>query len=69
MRAFGGDCNKELSSVLEQLRRQRLGRAPTFAFVDPDGLEVRWETLKALAEHKGTYKYKVDCGCCSRPLV
>lgn len=33
---------------------------PTFAFLDPDGMELRWETLETLAKHKSGSKYKVE---------
>jgi three-Cys-motif partner protein len=60
IRVYGGDCNAQLPEALADLRRERVVWAPTFAFVDPDGLEVRWETLQALAEHKQGYKTKVE---------
>lgn len=50
----GGDCNTELPSALKALASVRW--APTFAFIDPDGLEFRWDTLKALADHKRGYR-------------
>jgi three-Cys-motif partner protein len=30
--------------------------APTFAFIDPDGMEFEWRTLEALAAHKRGYR-------------
>ncbi|MEZ5137352.1 MAG: three-Cys-motif partner protein TcmP [Acidimicrobiales bacterium] len=50
IKVFGGDCNTVLPRVLADLEDVRW--APTFAFVDPDGLQVRWETLELLAAHK-----------------
>lgn len=47
-----GDCNASLPRVLEQLRQLNLHRVPTFAFIDPDGMEFGWQTLRALADHK-----------------
>lgn len=47
---IGGDCNKLIPLELEKIRR--LNWAPTFAFVDPDGMEAEWRTLKALSEFK-----------------
>jgi three-Cys-motif partner protein len=30
-------------------------KAPTFAFIDPDGMEVEWRTVRLLADHKRQY--------------
>jgi three-Cys-motif partner protein len=49
-----GDCNVTIPAVLEELKPIRW--APTFAFLDPDGMEVSWETLEALADHKRGYR-------------
>jgi hypothetical protein len=52
LRVVPGDCNETIPDALAELRRDNLGWAPTFAFLDPDGMELRWETIKALAVHK-----------------
>lgn len=52
----GGDCNTVLPEVLQQLRHLNLHRVPTFAFIDPDGMEFSWLTLRALADHKRGYR-------------
>jgi three-Cys-motif partner protein len=52
VRVVPGDCNATIPAALTELRRDNLGWAPTFAFLDPDGMELRWETIKALAAHK-----------------
>jgi three-Cys-motif partner protein len=52
LRVVPGDCNATIPAALAELRRDNLGWAPTFAFLDPDGMELRWETIKALAAHK-----------------
>jgi three-Cys-motif partner protein len=52
VRVVPGDCNATIPDALAELRRDNLGWAPTFAFLDPDGMELRWETIKALAVHK-----------------
>jgi hypothetical protein len=41
-----GDCNTTLQEGLAKV--SDLQWAPIFAFLDPKGLDVRWETLKAL---------------------
>jgi len=51
---FEGDCNETIPSALASLRPLRW--APTFAFLDPDGMELRWDTLRALSEHKHGYR-------------
>src|SRR5439155_1693683 len=36
-------------------------QAPTFAFLDPDGMELEWRTVKLLADHKrGKSQYKIE---------
>lgn len=49
-----GDCNVTIPGELARLGSVRW--APTFAFLDPDGMELAWETLKALADHKRGYR-------------
>lgn len=58
IRVYGGDCNTRLRDALDELRDVRW--APTFAFVDPDGLEVDWRTLEMLAAHKHGSKHKTE---------
>jgi three-Cys-motif partner protein len=47
-----GDVHDALQSALAALAQYR--RSPTFAFIDPDGVEARWELLEALATHKAS---------------
>lgn len=54
IRVYSGDCNRQIPAALAELASVRW--APTFAFVDPDGMEVQWETLVALAKHKEGYR-------------
>lgn len=54
IRVYPGDCNAAIPKALAELRH--LNWAPTFAFVDPDGMEVAWEPLVALADHKRGYR-------------
>lgn len=42
-----GDCNASLDEGLRFVERDR--RAPTFAFIDPKGLDVAWTTLQRLS--------------------
>lgn len=58
IKVYGGDCNARLQDALRDL--QALRWAPTFAFVDPDGLEVDWRTIRLLAAHKQGSKYKTE---------
>jgi three-Cys-motif partner protein len=46
-----GDCNERMADVLAGLPV----KAPTFAFLDPDGMELRWSTIRAIADHKRAY--------------
>lgn len=54
-----GDCNVEIPRLLEQMPSD-LTWYPTFAFLDPFGIELRWDTIRALADHKRKRKYKVE---------
>jgi len=51
---YSGDCNETIGRALADLKSLRW--APTFAFLDPDGMEVAWSTLVALANHKRGYR-------------
>jgi len=46
-----GDCNLQIAGVLAGLPVQ----APTFAFLDPDGMELHWTTIRRIADHKRSY--------------
>jgi three-Cys-motif partner protein len=54
IKVVAGDSNETIRKVLEELRP--LKWAPTFAFLDPDGMELEWETIAALADHKRGYR-------------
>ena len=46
---FTGDCNVVIpQQVLPKLSR----RAPSFAFLDPSGIQLDWDTIRALAGHR-----------------
>ncbi|HKI65985.1 MAG TPA: three-Cys-motif partner protein TcmP [Solirubrobacterales bacterium] len=44
IKVYEGDCNTTIPDALAELKA--LNWAPTFAFVDPDGMEVAWDTLR-----------------------
>jgi three-Cys-motif partner protein len=54
IKVYPGDCNETIPQALQELHQLRW--APTFAFIDPDGMELAWETIVALAEHKLGYR-------------
>lgn len=54
----GGDCNVLIPEVLATLRD--ISWAPTFAFVDPNGMEAAWTTLAALADFRRGQKTKAE---------
>lgn len=58
IRVYPGDCNDTIGSALAELRP--LNWAPTFAFIDQQSTEIRWTTLRALADHKRRGKPKVE---------
>lgn len=51
-----GDANRLVGQMLEQVPR----RAPAFAFLDPEGAELEWTTVVAIADHKRRQTYKVE---------
>jgi three-Cys-motif partner protein len=54
---FVGDCNELIpAEVLPRISRQ----APSFAFLDPTGLQLHWETVVALASHRSLSQYKME---------
>lgn len=57
-RVFEGDCNDTLPSALSWLDPVRW--APTFAFLDPRGLQVAWSTVEQLANWRRDKKTKVE---------
>lgn len=57
-RVFDGDCNETLPDVLDWLEPVRW--APTFAFLDPRGLQVAWSTVERLALWRDDKKTKVE---------
>jgi three-Cys-motif partner protein len=58
LRVYPGDCNMTIHEALEELRDLRW--APAFAFIDPNGPDVRWSTLEALATFKANRRNKVE---------
>lgn len=54
-----GDCNVEIPKLLAAMPPEMTWR-PTFAFLDPFGIELRWETINALADYKRHTRYKVE---------
>lgn len=57
-RVRAGDCNETLPSELSSLRQVRW--APTFAFLDPRGLQVAWSTVRTLADWRRDKRTKVE---------
>ncbi len=54
-----GDCNEEIPRLLAEMPND-FTWYPTFAFLDPFGIELRWDTIRALADHKRERTYKVE---------
>lgn len=54
-----GDCNTEIPALLAALPAD-LAWHPTFAFLDPFGIELEWETIQALADYKRHTKFKAE---------
>jgi hypothetical protein len=47
-RVFGRDANSQIADMLTLVPRN----APAFAFLDPEGSELAWTTVDAIAGHK-----------------
>jgi len=47
---FSEDCNDKIGKALSDLTQYN--RAPTFAFIDPNGPDCHWSTLESLARFK-----------------
>jgi len=54
---FSGDCNDQaLDKILSSVSK----RAPSFAFLDPSGLQLKWATVEKLAKHRnGPWKMEL----------
>jgi three-Cys-motif partner protein len=57
-RVFQGDCNDTLPEALAWLAPHQW--APTFAFLDPRGLQVAWSTVETLARWRSDRRTKVE---------
>jgi three-Cys-motif partner protein len=55
-RVFAKDANAEIGEMLALIPRD----APAFAFLDPEGSELDWDTVRAIAEHKRKPHKKVE---------
>lgn len=56
IQVVAGDCNQTIPAELTRFGELKF---PTFAFIDPDGMEVAWTTLEQIAAYK-TYKTKIE---------
>jgi three-Cys-motif partner protein len=52
--------NKDVNIAIPELLVGMNRYAPTFAFLDPEGTELHWRTVDALARHKAPGKTKVE---------
>jgi three-Cys-motif partner protein len=55
-RVFARDANSQIADMLALVP----GGAPAFAFVDPEGSELAWATVNAIAGHKPKPQRKVE---------
>ena len=56
VQVFQEDANAEIRAMLELIPRD----APVFAFLDPEGSELLWSTVQAIAAHKPAPHTKVE---------
>jgi three-Cys-motif partner protein len=59
-RVVPGDSNETIDRVLSELREMGLDWAPTFAFLDPRNLGVKWTTIGKLADFKRRRRNKIE---------
>jgi len=52
---IAGDCNDRIGEALDQLPQT----APCFAFLDPEGAELHWDTIVRIAQHKRPNRIEV----------
>ncbi len=53
---FDGDVNASIAGMLAEVPR----RAPAFAFLDPEGADIEWATVREIARHKDSSYTKVE---------
>lgn len=53
---FNVDANTAIGRLLDHVPKN----APAFAFLDPEGSELDWRTVEAIAAHKKAARYKVE---------
>lgn len=58
-KVIAGDCNQTVHSVIAELKKLRLDKSPSFAFLDPRAFHIDWQTIETLANFKD-YKYKIE---------
>jgi three-Cys-motif partner protein len=56
VRIFDGDANRLIRAMLDEVP----GQAPAFAFLDPEGSELEWVTVRSIAEHKAQARNKIE---------
>lgn len=56
VRVVREDANVAIPTMLETLNQH----APTLAFLDPEGTELHWATVEALARHKAPGRTKIE---------
>ncbi|NIA26077.1 MAG: three-Cys-motif partner protein TcmP [Gammaproteobacteria bacterium] len=55
---YSGDCNETIHQALADLSGRNW--APAFAFIDPNGHDIRWSTPEALSAFKASRKHRVE---------
>ena len=55
---YDGDCNVTIAKALNDISTYQW--APTFSFLDPCGLQVKWETVTSLSQWKRKGKPKIE---------
>lgn len=53
---FAGDANAVIGDMLAEIPKN----APAFAFLDPEGSELDWQTVEAIAAHKAGRANKIE---------
>jgi three-Cys-motif partner protein len=55
-KVFNRDANEAIGEMLTLIPT----RAPSFAFLDPEGSELNWNTVEQIAAHKAGQRFKIE---------
>ena len=54
-----GDCNANVQSIIQHIR-SRFKKPIIFAFVDPEGMEIKWDTVRQLSTNFSELDFMIN---------